>query len=128
MMSILQQRFNNLKVGTKVTLILGLVTFSLIVMSIVAIMSMRQLTKNTNDVFEQNLKPIAIMGLIRQNIPHTRVLLRDMIIFTDKTIVDDRLKEMESCINETNVNISNYRSMISSTEEQSAFQDLASKT
>ncbi len=119
--------FNNRKVGSKVTLILGSIIVLLVVLSLGTIFSMRILSKNTEEIFEKNLKPIATLGLIRQNIPYTRVLLRDMIIFTDNSIVQARLAEMQNSIKETNTNIALYQSLISSPEERAAFEDFQQK-
>jgi methyl-accepting chemotaxis protein len=116
-------------VSGKLSLVFGVVIAFLLILSVGTIWSSRNLAQKTQDVFDNNLKPIALLGQVRENIPHTRVLLRDMIIFTDSAAVQGFLKKIQARVTENNANIALYQNMISSkeAEEQALFQDFAIK-
>jgi methyl-accepting chemotaxis protein len=116
--------FNNRSVNAKLSIVFGVLTLFLFVLGAGMIWAARDLAQKTQEVYRNNLKPIAILGEIRENIPLTRVLLRDMMLATDSLAVQGFLSQMRGKVAETNANLVQYQPMISSPEEQSAFDEL----
>ncbi|MCU0427921.1 MAG: methyl-accepting chemotaxis protein [Candidatus Kapabacteria bacterium] len=99
----------------------GTVITFLCVSSVLAIVSMTFLTKNIEEIYDGNLVPITLLSELEDVLQQKRVLARDMVLHDDSLTAIKTAERIRTYHNTADSLIALYKPLISSPQEQSAF-------
>ena len=111
------------RLGQKFAIAFGGITLFLTISSVLAIISMTFLTKNVEEIYDNNLVPITVLSDLERVLQQKRVLTRDIVLHDDSLTAIQTAARIRAYHNTTDSLVTLYKSLISSAEERLAFEE-----
>jgi methyl-accepting chemotaxis protein len=119
----LQWFFIHARLTQKFAVAFGIVVALVCVSGIVAFISTTAMTNNVQEIYDNNLVPISLLSELENVLQQKRVLARDLVLHDDSLQAIKTAERIRSYHNTTDSLLQLCKGLISSSEEQKAFEE-----